>query len=464
MDLLSDPVLLSRLQFAATIMFHIIFPTATIGLGFYLVVVEALWLLRREEIYYRMCRFWGKVFAINFGVGVVSGVVMEFEFGTNWARFSTIGANVFAPLLYFEVLTAFFLEAGFLGIMLFGWGRVHRGIHFLATCLVAGGSVLSALWIVAANSWMQTPAGFRLVDGEFVSAGYGAALFNPSTLIRLGHMLTAAFETTAFAVAGTSALFLLKARSAPFFRRSMAVALASAALFAPLQVYLGDVSGRQVSAHQPAKLAAMESHWLTNTGGGAPFVLIAIPDTEGERNRFEVSLPRILSLLVTHTLSGRVLGLKEFPRQDRPNVPVLFASFRLMVAIGFLFLSLMVWALFLWARDRIFEERAFLWTLVVIQPLGWLAVELGWVTAEVGRQPWLVYGIMRTSEGVSPIRAGNVVWSLALFFVIFLAVGGSYLYYVLRAFGKGPDMASPIPPVQRPAGMKIADALADHEA
>ncbi|OPY58460.1 MAG: Cytochrome bd-II ubiquinol oxidase subunit 1 [Syntrophorhabdaceae bacterium PtaU1.Bin034] len=461
MDFLSDVVFLSRLQFAVTIMFHIIFPTATIGLGLYLVILEALWLARKEEIYYRMCRFWGKVFAINFGVGVVSGVVMEFEFGTNWARFSAAGANVFAPLLYFEVLTAFFLEGGFLGIMLFGWKRVHRAIHFVATFLVAAGSILSAFWILAANSWMQTPAGFRIIDGELAPTTFWEVTFNPSTLIRFGHMTVASFETAVFAVAGISAFFLLKRRHVPFFCRSMAVALLCAALFAPLQVYLGDVSGKQVFAHQPTKLAAMESHWETNTDGGAPFAFIAIPDPDKERNRFEIAVPDFLSLLLTYTRTGRVQGLKEFPPQDRPNVPVVFTSFRLMVAIGFLFLFVMIWALLLFLKGRLFEQRAFLWTLAAMQPLGWIAVELGWITAEMGRQPWLVYGIMRTSEGVSPVPAGNVVWSLALFIVIFLAVGGSYLYYVLRAFRRGPDMDSPIPPVQRPAGTRIAEGKAE---
>ena len=457
MSLLSDPLLLSRLQFAVTIMFHIVFPTATIGLGLYLVIIEALWLAAKDELYYRMCRFWGKVFAINFAVGVVSGVVMEFEFGTNWARFSTLGANVFAPLLYFEVLTAFFLEAGFLGIMLFGWRRVHRVVHFLATCLVAGGSILSALWIVAANSWMQTPAGFRMADGQLVAAGFRAVIMNPSTLVRFSHMVIASFETSAFAVAGCGAFFLLKERNVAFFRRSMGVALVSAALFAPLQVYLGDASGRQVFRYQPAKLSAMEGLWETNVKGGAPFAIVALPDPARERNLFEISVPYGLSLLVTHTPTGRVIGLKEFPRQDRPNVPLLFGSFRLMVAIGSLFLFVMVWAAILWKRKRLFKERAFLWTLAVIQVLGWVAVETGWITAEVGRQPWLVYGVLRTAEGVSPVSAGTVVWSLALFVVIFLAIGSSYVYYVLKAFWRGPDMASPIPAGIRPAGVRVIE-------
>lgn len=454
MSVLADPVFLSRLQFAVTIMFHIVFPTATIGLGLYLVILEALWLVRKDEIYYRMCRFWGRIFAINFGVGVVTGVVMEFEFGTNWARFSSVGANVFAPLLYFEVLTAFFLEGGFLGIMLLGWNRVRSSVHFLATCLVAGGSILSAFWIVAANSWMQTPAGFSFAHGAFAVTAFRDAIFNPSTLIRFSHMVIAAFETSAFAVAGISAYFLLRRQNVPFFRRSMAVALVSAAVFAPLQVYLGDGSGREVFDRQPAKLAAMESHWETNEGGGAPFVILAIPDTDNERNRLAVTMPYGLSLLVTRTFSGRVPGLKEFPREDRPNVPVLFFSFRIMVAVGSFFLLIMVWALILALKGKVFEQRAFLATLVASQPLGWLAVELGWVTAEVGRQPWLVYGLVRTNAGVSPIAPGNVVWSLSLFIIIFFAIGASYLYYVLRAFGRGPDMDSPIPPVQKPAGLR----------
>jgi cytochrome bd ubiquinol oxidase subunit I len=457
MDFLADPLFLSRLQFAVTIMFHIVFPTATIGLSLYLVILEALWLATKDEQYFRMCRFWGKVFAINFGVGVVSGVVMEFEFGTNWAAFSVLGANVFAPLLYFEVLTAFFLEAGFLGIMLLGWARVHRAVHFLASCLVATGSVLSALWIVAANSWMQTPSGFRLEQGQFVAVSFMDVIFNPSTLTRFSHMLIASFETSAFAVAGTCAFFLLRKRNIPFYRRSMAVALVSAAVFAPLQVYLGDVSGREVFLHQPVKLAAMEAHWETNDGQGAPFVVAAIPRTAKERNDFEISLPNVLSLLLTHTPSGLVHGLKDFPKQDRPNVPVLFTTFRLMVAIGSLYFLVMLWAAILWRKGRLFETRPFLRTLVLVQPLGWLAVELGWLTAEVGRQPWLVYGIMRTREGISPIKAGNVVWSLGLFVLVFLAIGASYVYYVLKTFSKGPDTTSPLPSVQTRATAKKAD-------
>ena len=449
-----DALVLSRIQFAVTTMFHILFPALTIGLSLYLVVVEFLWLRTREEIYYRLYRFWVRIFAINFGVGVVSGIVLEFEFGTNFSQFSQAVSNTFSPLLGFEVMTAFFLESGFLGIMLFGWERVHRRVHFMATCLVSFGSILSAFWILAANSWMQTPAGYTLIDGKFMVTDFGAAIFNPSTLIRMAHMTMASFETSAFVVAGISAYYLLQRRHVLLFRRSLGIALVMAGLFVPLQVLMGDLSGRQVFRDQPAKLAAIEAHWETNEDKGAPFVAVAFPDMQAEKNLFEVSIPNALSLLVTHSFNGRVPGLKEFPREDRPNVPLLFWAFRVMVGIGFGLLAVMAWALLLWRKGRLFESRPFLRTLLIIHPLGFLAVELGWITTEAGRQPWLVYNLMRTSEGVSPIAPGNVVWSLSLFVLIFLLVGGSYLYYVLKTLRLGPDVSSPIPPIQRPAGMR----------
>jgi cytochrome d ubiquinol oxidase subunit I len=447
-------ILLSRIQFALTTMFHILFPVLTIGLALYLVVLEFLWLMTKQEVYYRLYRFWVKIFAINFGVGVVSGIVLEFEFGTNFSRFSQAVGNVFSPLLGFEVLTAFFLEAGFLSIVLFGWERVHRRIHFLATCLVAFGSILSAFWILSANSWMQTPAGYQLVNGKFMVTDFSAVIFNSSTLARMNHMTMASFETSAFVVAGISAYYLLKKKHTHLFRHSLTISLVMAALFAPLQIYLGDVSGRQVFHHQPAKLAAMEAHWETNVEGGAPFAVVALTDMEAEKNLFELNIPSGLSLLVTHSFDGRVQGLKEFPRNDRPNVFILFWSFRLMVAIGFILFFVMIWAAVLWRQGRLYNHRPFLRSLTVLHPLGFIATELGWMTTEVGRQPWLVYNLMRTSEGVSPIPAGNVIWSLILFLIIFAVVGASYFYYVLKTLARGPDLTSPIPLIQRPAGMK----------
>lgn len=449
-----DVVFLSRLQFGLTTAFHILFPTLTIGLALYLVVTEFLWLRTKNEIYYRMYRFWVKVFAIHFAVGVVSGITLEFEFGTNFARFSQAVANVIAPLMAYEGMTAFFLEAGFLGIMLFGWKRVPPAIHFLATCLVGLGATLSAFWIMAANSWMQTPAGYELVDGRFMVTDFYAAIFNPAFPTHLIHMILASYETTAFVVAGISAFFLLQEKNIPFYRKSMGLALILAALLAPLQVFVGDQKGLVVARHQPAKLAAMEALWNTNLTGGAPLALFAIPDMKEERNRFELTIPNGLSLLITHSRDGKVLGLKEFPHEDRPNAAVTFWSFRIMAGIGFVFMAVMLWAGYLWLRGRLFVSRRFLMTLVAVQPLGFIATISGWITAEVGRQPWVVYGLMRTADGVSPIAAGNVLWSLTLFMLFFALIGASYFFYVLRTLRAGPDLTSPIPPVQLPAGMQ----------
>ncbi len=449
-----DTVLLSRIQFGVTTLFHILFPTLTIGLSVYLVVIEFLWLRTREELYYRMYRFWTRFFAVNFGVGVVTGIVLEFEFGTNFSRFSQMAGNVISPLLAFEVMTAFFLESGFLGIMLFGWNRVSRHMHFLATCLVAAGTIISSFWILAANSWMQTPAGFAVMDGRFTVIDFNSAILNPSTWVRVYHMTMAGLETSVFVVAGVSAYYLLNNSHIRLFRRSLGLALAMAAVFAPLQIVLGDMSGRSVFTHQPVKLAALEGHWDTNIDRGADFAVVAFPDMEAERNILEISIPSGLSLLATHSLKGRVSGLKEVRRENRPYVPVLFWAFRIMIGIGTLYFLVMVWAVLLLRKRRLFEHRPFLRTLLITHPLGFVAVEAGWISTEVGRQPWLVYNMMRTAEGISPIPAGNVVWSLTLFLIIFAAIGSIYAYYVLKIIQRGPDLSSPIPAVQRPAGMR----------
>lgn len=449
-----DTVLLSRVQFAVTTMFHILFPALTIGLSVFLVVVELLWLRTKEEVYYRLYRYWSKFFAINFGVGVVTGIVLEFEFGTNFSVFSERVGNVISPLLAFEVMTAFFLESGFLGIMLLGWNRVSRGTHFLSTCLVAAGTIISAFWILAANSWMQTPAGYRMDEGTFVPVDFVKVLFNPSALVRMAHMTVASLETSVFVVAGVSAYYLLKGRSVVLFRRCMGISLFMAALFAPLQLFTGDLSGRNVFIHQPVKLAALEAHWDTNRDKGASFTVFALPDRDAEKNRFEISIPNGLSLLATHSLDGTVMGLKEVPRGNRPHVPLLFLTFRIMIAIGLLYFLVMIWALSLWRKGKLFEHRAFLRTLLIIHPLGFAAIEAGWINTEAGRQPWLVYNLMRTAEGVSPVAAGTVVWSLSLFLVIFAAIGSIYAYYIMKMISRGPDLESPVPVVQLPAGMK----------
>ncbi len=452
-----DTILLSRIQFGLTTAFHIIFPTLTIGLAIFLVVVEGLWLKTRDELYYRMYRFWVKIFAIHFAVGVVSGITLEFEFGTNFAVFSQRVANVLAPMLAYEGMTAFFLEAGFLGIMLFGWNRVAPALHFLATCLVGLGATFSAFWIMAANAWMQTPAGYDLVDGVFMLASLKEAIFNPAFPTHIIHMLLASYETTAFVVAGISAFFILRGQHLPFYKRSLALALILAALAAPLQVVVGDFKGLSVAEHQPAKLAAMEAHWETNTEGGADFIAFAMPDNNTETNRYEVRVPNMLSLLLTHSLDGQITGLKAFPKDEWPNVLVTFWTFRIMVGIGFLFAAMVLWAAFLWWRKKLFDTRLFLSALVAIQPLGFAATILGWVTAEMGRQPWIVYGLMRTSEGASPIAPGNVVWSLIMFGIFFSVIGASYFFYTIRTLHKGPDFDSPIPHVQRMADLPSSE-------
>lgn len=449
-----DTLLLSRIQFGLTTAFHIIFPTLTIGLALFLVAVEALWLKTKDELYYRMYRFWVKIFAIHFAVGVVSGITLEFEFGTNFAVFSQRAANVLAPLLAYEGMTAFFLEAGFLGIMLFGWKRVPPALHFLATCLVCLGATFSAFWILAANSWMQAPAGFEFVDGVFMLTSLKEAIFNPAFPTHISHMLLASYETAAFVVAGISAYYILKGSHTNFFKRSLGLALILAAIVAPLQVVVGDMKGLAVAEHQPAKLAAMEAHWETNTDGGAAFKVFAIPDMKNERNSYEIAIPNMLSLLITHSMDGQIKGLKAFPRDDRPSVLVTFWTFRIMVAIGFLFFGLMLWAGYLALRRRIFDTPLFLKALVAIQPLGFAATILGWLTAEIGRQPWVVYGVMRTSEGASPIAPGNVVWSLIMFGLFFGVIGASYFYYTIQTLQKGPDFDSPIPRVQRLADLQ----------
>ena len=438
-----DVLLLSRIQFGLTTAFHILFPTLTIGLSLYLVILEGLWLCTKNDMYYRMYRFWIKIFAIHFAVGVVSGITLEFEFGTNFARFSQAVSNVFAPLMAYEGMTAFFLEAGFLGIMLFGWKRVSPAVHFLSTCLVAAGASLSAFWIMAANAWMQTPSGYVLVHGRFYVTRFWEVIFNPAFPTHLTHMLLASYETAAFAIAGISAWFLLKHRHEAFFRSSLSIALIMAALIAPLQVVVGDLKGQNVARYQPAKLAAMEAHWDTNTQGGAPFVAFAFPNMAAEKNYCEITIPDMLSLLITHSLRGEVRGLKTFPREDRPNAAVTFWTFRVMAGIGFLLAGVMLWAGLLAVRKRLFDTPLFLKTLVVVQPLGFVATVVGWITVEVGRQPWAVYGLMRTRDSVSPIVAGNVLWSLGMFLILFAVLGSSYFYFTLKVLRNGPDADGP---------------------
>jgi cytochrome d ubiquinol oxidase subunit I len=434
MDL--DAVFLSRVQFGFTIAFHILFPTLTIGLGGFLAIVEAMWLRTGADHWERLFRFWVRVFGLAFGLGVVTGVVLSYEIGTNFSRFSAITGNVVGPLMSYEVLTAFFLEAGFIGIMLFGWGRVGPRLHFLATLMVVIGTLISAFWILAANSWMQTPAGHVLRDGLFHVESWWAVVFNPSTGLRVAHMVLASYITAMFVIAGVSALHLLQRREADTAGRALKLAIGLAAVLVPLQVLVGDLSGLLVREHQPMKLAAIEGRWETMRG--VPLTLVGWPDQAAETNRYDIEVPRLGSLILTHEWDGEVKGLKEVPPQDRPNVPLVFWSFRVMVGIGFAMLG-MAWlgALLIWRR-RIVEVRWYLLLLLPMVPLGFVATLAGWLTAEVGRQPWVVYGLLRTADAVSPVAPGAVGTSLLLFVLVYNLLLFAYLWYLTRLVWFGP--------------------------
>jgi len=441
MDL--DATVLARIQFGFTIGFHILFPTLTIGLGVFLVAIEALWLKTRNPAYFRLYRLFSKIFALGFGMGVVSGIVLSYQFGTNFSRFSEIAGPVVGPLLSYEVLTAFFVEAGFIGVMLFGWKKVGPKFHFLATCLVALGTLNSSFWILAANSWMHTPQGAALIDGRFVPQDWWAIVFNPSFPYRLAHMVLASFLTVSFVVAGTSAWYLLKARHVEIARRGFSLGLAAAAVLAPLQIFAGDLHGLQVREYQPMKVAAIEAHWETQRG--APFVLFAIPDPKGERNRFAIEIPYLGSLILTHRLDGEVKGLKEVKPEDRPPVVWVFFTFRTMVGIGFFLLGVAMLGLWLRWKKRLYTSRVLQRLAVAAVPLGFVATIAGWMTAEIGRQPWTVYGLLRTADSVSPVSAAAVATTLALFVVVYLFLFAAFLVFVDRLIRKGPDEAE-LPP------------------
>lgn len=437
-----DTLLLSRLQFGFTLSFHILFPTLTIGLAVFLVILESLWLKTRNTLYQRHYFFWVKLFALTFGVGVVSGIVLSYEFGTNFARFSAAAGNIVGPLMSYEVLTAFFMEAGFLGVMLFGWNRVGPKLHYTATILVASGTVMSAFWILSANSWMQTPAGSVLRDGVFYPVDWWRIIFNPSFPYRLVHMLLAAFLTSSVFVAGVSAWFLLKQRETEFARRSFVFAILAAAILAPLQIIAGDQSGLEVDRYQPIKVAAMEGRWQTMAG--APLVLFAWPNEKTRHNDFAVEIPYASSLIVKHSLHGVVTGLDSVPQKDWPVVPIVFWAFRVMVGLGILML------IFGWIgagllRRRHGVPRWFLRWALWMTPAGFIATVAGWWTAETGRQPWVVQGLMRTADASSLLEPHRVLYSLLAFIGIYFVVMWAYLYYLMKVIRKGPAMVTEPP-------------------
>ncbi|MBL0405827.1 cytochrome ubiquinol oxidase subunit I [Microvirga aerilata] len=438
-----DALMLSRIQFAFTIAFHIIFPAFTIGLASWLAALEFNWLRTGNPLYRNLFRFWVKVFAVSFGLGVVSGIVMSYQFGTNWSRYSEFTGNVLGPLIAYEVFTAFFLEAAFLGIMLFGWERVGDRLHFFATCMVALGTLLSAFWILSANSWMQTPAGYAIENGKAIPVDWFSIVFNPSFPLRYAHMVLGCYLTTAFAVAGMSAWMLLRhPHDAPEAklagsRRSMSMALWFATIFVPVQIIIGDLHGLGVLKYQPTKLAAIEGNW--NRMDNMPLRLFAIPDEVAETNHYEIGIPKIGSWILTHAYDGVVPGLKDVPPEERPPVWPVFFSFRIMVAIGFAMLGIGLWSLYLRWKGTLFTNRLFLTAAMIMTPSGFGAVLFGWFTAEIGRQPYVVYGLLRTADAVSPVSAGAVTASLLTFVVVYAFVFGFGSYYLAKLLRRGPD-------------------------
>ncbi len=444
---MNDALLLSRIQFGFVISFHILFPAFTIGLASWLAFLEAAYLRTRDAAYRDLYFFWLRIFAVSFGMGVVSGIVMSFQFGTNWARLSVAAGNILGPLLSYEVLTAFFLEATFLGVMLFGWTRVSPRVHFFSTLMVALGTLISTFWIISANSWMQTPAGYTLVDGVFHPADWWAVIFNPSFPYRLAHMVLAAFLTTACVIGGVSAHYLRRGRFEAKAERMLKLSIVFVAIAAPLQILAGDLSGLNVRDHQPAKLAAMEGHWETHRG--APLVVFAWPDSEAETNRYELAIPKLGSVILTHSLDGEVRGLKSFAREDRPPVPVVFFAFRVMVAIGVLMLALAAFGLIAW--KKLAARRWYLVWWSAMTPAGFVAILAGWWTAEIGRQPWVVYGLLRTAEASTVIDAGSVLASLVTFAVVYAVVFGAGTWYLFKLLRKGPVEIETKPPATEPA-------------
>ncbi|MBA4117851.1 MAG: cytochrome ubiquinol oxidase subunit I [Candidatus Puniceispirillum sp.] len=432
-----DPVLLARIQFAFTVSFHIIFPAFTIGLASFLAVIEWRWLATKNPLYQDLYKFWIKIFAVAFGMGVVSGLVMSYQFGTNWSVFSDRVANVLGPLLGYEVLTAFFLEASFLGVMLFGWGRVSPRMHFVSTCIVAGGTLVSAFWILSANSWMQTPQGFEMAgDGRVMPLDWIAIIFNPSFAYRYVHMVIAAFLSTAFVVGGVGAYYLHQSRHMPQARIMLGMATLMALIVAPTQMLVGHAHGENTMEHQPIKVAAMEGNW--DKTDHVPLYLFGMPDEEEEETKYGVTIPEGASWILTGDRAGRVPHLKSVPKEDRPPVAVVFWSFRVMVGIGVLMIGLGILSAFAYWRGRLFDTRILrrLWMLMI--PSGFVALLAGWFVTEVGRQPWTAYGLVRTAESVSPAILGpQVAWSLLAFVVMYSGVFGAGMYYMVKLVRKG---------------------------
>nr|WP_223270426.1 cytochrome ubiquinol oxidase subunit I [Colwellia sp. C1TZA3] len=427
---------LARMQFAFTVSFHIIFPAFSIGVASYLAVLNGLWLKTHDQTYLFLFNYWKKIFAVAFGMGVVSGIVMSYQFGTNWSVFADKTGPILGPLMAYEVLSAFFLEAGFLGIALFGRERVGNGLHMFAVCMVAFGTLMSATWILSVNSWMQTPVGYSINDvGQFIPEDWWQIVFNPSFPYRLVHMVMAAFLTTALVVGGVGALHLLRNKADAAARRMFSMAMWMLIVVAPLQIVAGDLHGLNTLAYQPVKVMAMEGHYDSHPEGG-PLILFGIPNPEEKRIDYAIQIPKLSSLILKHDLNAPLAGLDTIPDEDEPPVTVVFWSFRIMISLGFAMLGLGVWSLWRRIRGRFYDDDLLKRAAIVMAPMGFVAVLAGWVTTEVGRQPFTVYGLLRTTDSLAPIEAPAVAVSLIAFIIVYFFVFGAGTYYILRLMNK----------------------------
>ncbi|MXO96582.1 cytochrome ubiquinol oxidase subunit I [Erythrobacter aquimaris] len=436
-----DALMLARIQFAFTVSFHFFFPAFSIGLASYLMVLEGLWLKTGRQIYLDLFKYWLKIFAIAFAMGVVSGIVMSYQFGTNWSVFSDVAGPVIGPLMAYEVLTAFFLEAGFLGVMLFGMNKVGKKLHFAATCMVALGTFVSAFWILSVNSWMQTPTGYEIAaNGQFLPGpSWWDIVFNPSFPYRLVHTVMAAYLTTAFVVGGVGAWHLLKDSTNLHARKMFSMAMWMAAIVTPLQIFAGDMHGLNTLEHQPQKVMAMEGHFDSHPDG-APLILFGIPDSEAKTVRYAIQIPKLSSLILKHDLDAPMAGLDTIPDNEEPPVGVVFWSFRVMVGIGFAMLGIGMWSLFARWRRKLYDWPWLHRAALVMAPSGFVAVLAGWITTEVGRQPYVIYGLLRTADAASPLDAPAVAASLLAFIIVYFAVFGVGVWYILRLMGKVPHV------------------------
>jgi cytochrome bd ubiquinol oxidase subunit I len=460
---LPSAVDLARFQFAFVMVWHFLFPAFTIGLASYLAVLEGLWLATGNSVYLDVFRYWLRIFAIAFAMGVVSGIVMSYQFGTNWSAFSDKAGPIVGPLLGYEVLTAFFLESGFLGVMLFGMQRVGKGLHFLATCIVAIGTLISSFWILAANSWMQTPQGYSIaVDGRFMPESWLAIVFNPSFPFRFAHTVTAAYLTTALVVGAVGAYHLLRDSYNPRARVMFSMAMWMAAIVGPAQAIIGDLHGVNTYEHQPTKVAAMEGHFDTERGAAAK--IFGVPDAQTERLDYGIGIPHLASLYLAHDWNAEVKGLKAYPKDSWPtDLPLVFFAFRVMVGLGFLIIGLGIASLWLRFKHELYETPWLHKWAVAMGPAGFIAVTAGWITTEAGRQPFTVYGLLRTVDSAGPVQAPAIAASLAAFAIVYFVVFGAGILYLLHLFRRTPEAHDPGAPQGKPvrtAGITPAPSVA----